>query len=99
MNRKEYLLTQAASECMEVAHRITKAMHFGLKEIQPGQPYDNSERIVQELIDLYASIHMLVDEGHIEFPREPEFQEAFDKKIDKVEKFMAYATLQGTLKD
>ena len=94
MNHKEYLLVQAASECNEVAHRITKALHFGLDEVQPGQPLTNAERIAGELLDLFATLEMLEDEGMISNPCDPG---AVRAKKEKVRKFMAYAQECGTL--
>jgi hypothetical protein len=35
---------------------ITKALRFGLDEVQPGQEFTNSQRIGQELIDVAADL-------------------------------------------
>lgn len=94
MNRTEYLLTQAASECNEVAHRITKALHFGLDEVQPGQPGEpesNAERIVCEYIDLLASVEMLIEDAALTMPSAPTVRALIAKKKAKVEYFMGYA--------
>jgi len=94
MNRTEYLLTQAASECNEVAHRITKALHFGLDEVQPGQlgePENNAERIVGEYIDLLASVEMLIEDAALTMPSAPTVRALILKKKAKVEHFMGYA--------
>ena len=94
MNRTEYLLTQAASECNEVAHRITKALHFGLDEVQPGQqgePESNAERIVGEYIDLLASMEMLVEECALVMPNAATVRALILRKKDKVNHFMRYA--------
>jgi len=42
LNRAEYLLSVLAEECCEVAQRATKAQRFGLREIQPDQPFNNA---------------------------------------------------------
>ena len=97
MNRTEYLLTQAASECNEVAHRITKALHFGLDEKQPGQALSNAERIVGEFMELAAVMQMLEDEGLIDFPDCHERSALVDLKRRRVEHFMAYARDCGTV--
>lgn len=94
MNRTEYLLVQAASECNEVAHRITKALHFGLHEVQPGQPgvpESNAERIVGEYIDLLASIEMLVEDSALTMPSADTVRALIAKKKAKVEYIMGYA--------
>ena len=102
MNRTEYLLTQAASECNEVAHRITKAMHFGLSEVQPGQsgePESNAERIVGEYIDLLASMEMLIEDASLTMPDNATVRALIAKKKAKVEHFMGYARDCGTLRE
>lgn len=97
MNRTEYLLTQAASECNEVAHRITKALHFGLDEKQPGQSLSKAERIVGEFVELAAVMQMLEDESLIDFPVGHERNALAEQKRRRVEHFMAYARECGTV--
>lgn len=93
MNRSEHLLSCIAEECAEVAQRISKALRFGLGEIQPGQLLTNAERISEELCDLNAVVWMAVNEGLI-----PSFSDyGIALKREKVEKFMAYAKQQGAL--
>lgn len=94
MNRTEYLLTQAGSECNELAHRITKAIHFGLSEVQPDQvpqPGSNAERIVGEYIDLMASVEMLVEDALLIMPSAATVRDLIAKKKKKVEHYMDYA--------
>jgi hypothetical protein len=91
MNRNEYLLTQAASECCEVAHRITKALHFGLDEKQAGQDLSNADRVVEEYIDLLGVMAMLEDAGLVAIPRGDELRVRMDAKKAKVERFIVYA--------
>lgn len=94
MNRTEHLLSCLAEECAEVAQRVSKALRFGLDEVQPGQPLANAERIAGELVDLLAVVGMLESEGIIEVPRD---QVAINRKKDKVRTFMAYAAECGAL--
>lgn len=61
MNRQEHLLTIAMEECAEVAQRISKALRFGLMEVQRGQPLTNANRINFEFDDLIAVMEMLED--------------------------------------
>lgn len=68
---KRELLTILAEECCEVGQRVSKALRFGIDEIQPGQDLTNAERIMQEVGDLLAVLGMLevngvVDEKTIE---------------------------------
>lgn len=94
MNQTEYLLTCLAEEGVETAHRVSKALRFGLEEVQPGQVATNAERLVGEIVDFLAMVDMLEQEGIIELPRD---QEALRRKQDKVRKFMAYSQERGTL--
>ena len=92
MNRTEHLLVKLAEECAEVAQRATKALRFGLLEVQPGQPLNNAERLVGELTDLYAVIDLLAKEGAIS-------AETLDlePKRARIEKYLAYSASLGTL--
>jgi NTP pyrophosphatase (non-canonical NTP hydrolase) len=87
MTEQELLLTCLAEECMEVAQRVTKALRFGLEEVQPGQPHNNAERITGELNDLFAVAMMLEGKGLPRFGR----VEALDAKKAKVRKYLDYS--------
>ena len=50
------LLTILIEECAEVQQRATKILRFGVDEIQPGQPHDNTQRLSVEVGDLLAVI-------------------------------------------
>jgi NTP pyrophosphatase (non-canonical NTP hydrolase) len=92
MNRTEHLLTCLAEECAEVSQRVSKALRFGLHEVQPGQADNNAERIAAELVDLCAVAEILVGEGII--PDRPVSSRA---KREKIEKFMEISRAQGVL--
>lgn len=57
------LLVILAEECGEVAVRVSKALRFGLDEVQPGQDATNAERIGQELQDVAALVSVCVEAG------------------------------------
>ncbi|BDT74011.1 hypothetical protein os4_35640 (plasmid) [Comamonadaceae bacterium OS-4] len=98
MNRTEYLLIQAGSECNEIAHRASKALHFGLQEVQPEQPLSNAERLVGEYVDLLAVMEMLENDELIHMPTGEELRSQIAAKKAKVEKFMRFASEQcGTV--
>lgn len=103
MNRKEYLLVQLASECNEVAHRVTKALHFGLDEVQNGQSLTNEARMREELDDLLAVVEILGDEGILTGPVIDQgvpygvTKDIVDAKRAKIEKYMEIARREGTL--
>lgn len=93
MTRTEHLLVILSEECAEVAQRCTKALRFGLHEVEPGQDRTNAQRIADEMGDLIGMWEKLKDEGIIvNFePNQP-----FLKRL-KVEKFLTYSHTMGTL--
>lgn len=94
MNRQEHLLSCLAEECTEVGQRVSKALRFGLAEVQPGQSLTNAERIMEEFTDLVSVVEMLIAEGVLQDRLSPERVEA---KQTKIEKFLAYAASVGAL--
>lgn len=94
MKRFEHLLWVLSEECNEVGQRASKAARFGLQEIEPGQTLNNAERIIGEYADLAAAFEMLTEEGYLP----PAFlRELIDAKKVKVERFLRYSQLCGTL--
>jgi hypothetical protein len=94
VNYREHLLTIAAEEAVEVAQRATKALRFGLMEVQPGQTLTNAERLMGEFHDLLAALEMLHDEAKLPLRIN---RAAIDAKRVQVEKFLAYSAELGTL--
>lgn len=86
-----YLLVKLAEECMEVGKRATKALTFGLDEIQKGQELNNSERISQESDDLIGVFEMLQDRGILRKIDHAEVQ----KKKHKILEFFDYSKSLG----
>lgn len=97
MNKTEHYLTIAAEECTEVGQRISKALRFGLTEIQPGQPLTNAERIVVEAKDLLIILTELRVMGVIP-AFHPTLEEA-SAKLSRVEKMFEVSRREGTLQD
>lgn len=98
MTRKEHLLTILSEECAEVSQRASKALRFGVSEVQPEQPLNNAQRIVEEFNDLFAVVEMLKNEGVLN-EKELITRESIDAKQQKVEKFLKLSLRQGTLCD
>lgn len=93
MTRTEHLLVILMEECNEVAQRASKALRFGLGEVQPGQPHTNAERVTKEMSDLYAVFTMLAWENSV-----PPIQFAdMLAKREKVGKFLGYSGACGTV--
>jgi len=94
MNTRDHLLLILAEECAEVAQRITKALRFGLDEIQPEQELTNEQRLGVELCDLLAMMEMLQSLGVLTaYPDRALIEE---KKL-KVAKYMNYSSTLGLL--
>lgn len=97
MKTEQYLLTVLAEECAEVAQRATKAIRFGLTEVQPGQPHNNAERMLDEIVDLCVILSMLQKDcglGQCDMS-----EENLAKKEAKVRRFMDYSRQCGTLQE
>lgn len=95
MNRLEHLLTITGEEGSEIQGRTSKALRFGLNEVQPGQPLTNARRLVGECNDLLALLEMLHAEG-VDLTGLGDRAEIAAKKM-KVEKFLVYSREMGTL--
>ncbi len=96
MTETEYLLVYLASEAVEVAHRATKALHFGLDEKQPGQDKNNEQRLRSELYDLYAIVAELERRGILKRDGEAMLA-AMMNKGEAMKKFMGYSRDLGRL--
>lgn len=96
MNRHEHLLVILGEECAEVQQRVTKALRFGMNEMQPNQDYTNEGRLIQEINDWVAAVEMvfgcpiadLLNDGMIA------------SKKEKVERYLNFSRdVCGTLKE
>lgn len=59
------LLTILVEECAEVQQRATKALRFGIGEIQPRQEHTNSERLAAEIGDVLEMVDRVLAAGLI----------------------------------
>lgn len=82
--------SEIARECADVSVRVSKALRFGLEEVQPGQLLSNVRRIADELADLLAVAEELERAGIIT-------RVQVEAKKGKLRKFMAYAEQCGSL--
>lgn len=101
MTRTDLLLAQVAEEAVEIAQRATKALRFGLEEVQPGQELNNADRILREYLDLLTVLELLAAESPVfrqanrdVLPLKPELCEAKRKKL---EEFMSLSEECGRL--
>lgn len=91
MTRQDHLLIRAMEECAEVAQRLSKALVFGLGEVQPGHIDDNRTRVLQEYGDLVQVMRMAG------FGVEDVPFSLFEEKRVKVEKYLAHSRKCGRL--
>jgi hypothetical protein len=96
MTETQLLLTCLAEECAEVAQRASKAIRFGLTEVQPGQNGTNAERLVGEYYDLHAVFELLRERGAVSTPHHVA-AEAIKAKRAKIAKYLAYSRQCGTV--
>jgi hypothetical protein len=97
MNRTAHLLTILAEECAEVAQRAHKAARFGLSEIQRGQEFTNSERIMHEVAHITAALRMLQSEDALTVPED--FEDRVGLKMVNVDHYLGYSRECGTLRE
>lgn len=90
MNTIEHYLTVLSEECAETAQRASKAIRFGLQEIQPGQSETNARRLEREMSEAVAILEAM----GLRIREEDKVS-----KIEKLKKFMDYSRQLGTLKD
>lgn len=63
--RQRELLVCLIEECAEIIHRATKALRFGLAEVQSGQRFSNAERLAWECGDLLGVLDALREAGGV----------------------------------
>lgn len=61
--REREVLTILVEECAEVQQRATKALRFGIAEVQPGQPCTNAQRLAAEVGDMLEMVEILIAMG------------------------------------
>lgn len=97
MNTKEHLLVCLIEECAEIQQAASKALRFGLADGHPGSDTTNSQDIAREITDLGAVIDLCREYGIA--PQLAEARAMYDKKIERIKKYMEYARTTGALED
>lgn len=99
MNRTQ-LLVHVAEEANEVAQRATKALRFGLDEVQEGQDLTNAERIRQECLDLQVVLQMVAETAGnpgMFATTNAEYDRYDREKRARVERYLTLSATQGVL--
>lgn len=95
MNRTEHLLIILSEECNEVGHRVSKALRFGLDDVQKDQNFNNKQRLSDEVGDLIGVLEMLSSINALDKDR---IEEAMEKKHERVERYLKLSEKKGTYK-
>lgn len=97
MTREELILLRCMEECNEVSQRISKALNFGMEEVQdhPAEQnperLNNFERIRREYVDLVATMEMAG------FTLSMVFDDEVMAKQDKIERYLKKSMKEGRL--
>lgn len=91
MTEQDYLVLLLAEEAAEVVHRASKAIRFGLDEIQRDHIDNNLVRLLHELNDL-AAVAYLFQEDWMD-------EQLIEAKKAKVERYMNYSRFLGRLEE
>lgn len=95
LTEDQAILIQASEECCEVQHRISKALRFGLDEVQSGQSASNRERIEAEIVDLVCLLELMQKRGIITLPIPEVPYDLTKSKREKLRRYLAYSKELG----
>lgn len=103
MTRKEHLMTIGGEECNEMAQRISKALRFGMDQIQQDaddkpeenpERLTNRERIIREYFDLRATLGMM---GIDAWEMSDRARRHEQQKVNRIERYLQRSAECGTL--
>jgi hypothetical protein len=94
MNRVQYLLTKLAEECSETAQRASKAIVFGLDDVQNGQEKSNNTRLVEEFAHIVAYMELL-DEEKLMYINTTYMRQEVGKKKEELKKWYQFSVDKG----
>lgn len=109
MTKEQFLLLKLAEECQEVAKRAIKQIQFGADQVWKGgevkdgvAPKEagltNAQRLLNELADLAVIAQLLGEAEQLPVPPiDDEFEELISKKVEKLNKYLAYARSLGQI--
>lgn len=88
MNKEQHLLVILGEECAETAHRASKAIRFGMTDVDPEQ-HETAKRLLERE---YAEIVAVAEMLGLEVRDEDKLA-----KRERVAKYMDYSREVGTL--
>lgn len=80
--REREILIILMEECAEVQQRASKALRFGLADIEQGQSLRNRTRLAQEIGDLRSIVFLAQGEGIIDADVVSQATYAKDRKLE-----------------
>lgn len=89
INKQDYFLLKLAEECAEVSQMVSKCLRFGMDNIKPGETLNNKERLIDELEDIEAILHVLKAQDMLHV------KELSSKKVSKVYKWYEISKEKG----
>jgi len=87
------LVTELITVSQSLQKRIFKVLRFGAEETQPGDIFNNAERVQAEFNDLIASVIKLNERG---FPIVVD-KDLIELKLGKIDRFVAYSEALKTI--
>jgi len=97
MTENEHILTTLGEEGVEISKEVSKALRFGLDDIDPRDPQgpSNKGKIIDEINDLLGVVDLLVERGILPTWWFSKHQQS--AKREKVLKFIEIARSKGTI--
>lgn len=89
ISKQDYFLLKLAEECAEVSQMVSKCIRFGLNNTKPGEDMTNRERLIDEIEDIEATLHVLKAQEILHT------KELNPKKISRVYKYYEVSKEKG----
>lgn len=97
MNINEHILTCISEECSEIIKDISKALRFGIDDINPETKQTNRLAIAKELNDLIAVVELAIENYDLLDANVIDGFVSKELKKRKVLNWMEYAKTKGTI--
>lgn len=99
MNSKEHILTCISEECSEIIKDVSKALRFGLDDINPETKQTNRVAIAKEINDLLAVVELAIENYDLLDANIVDSFVSKELKKRKVLNWMEYAHSKGTISE
>lgn len=100
MKKNEYLALVALEECSEVQQALAKGMRFGFEDTHPERSsLTNGDEVLIEFYQLTAMIEELQQKGLLKELSSSDIADIKQRKLAKVDHYMAYSAGKGILEN